>query len=99
MCQADWYVTFVTLAGVDPTDNWTDPDTKLVHNVDGINQWPSIVSGSTSARTLPTTHKSLLVDDGKGHMWKLINGNETRVRWLHCPLAALVCSVVLLTER
>ena len=51
--------------------------------VDGINQWPSIVSGETSPRTLPTTHKSLLVDDGKGHMWKLINGNETRADRFH----------------
>jgi hypothetical protein len=83
MHVADWYVTFATLAGVDPSDKWTDPDTKLVHDIDGINQWPSIVTGSTSSRTLPTTHKSLLVDDGKGHMWKLINGNETRADRFH----------------
>ena len=80
---ADWYVTFSSIAGVDPADDWTDPETKLVHPVDGINQWPSIVSGETSPRTLPTTHKSLLVDDGKAHMWKLINGNETRADRFH----------------
>ena len=77
------YVTFSILAGVDPADDWTDPTTKQVHPVDGISQWPSIVSGATSPRTLPTTHKSLLVDDGKGHMWKLINGNETRADRFH----------------
>jgi hypothetical protein len=76
-------VTFATLAGIDATDRWTDPETQLVHDVDGVNQWPSIVSGSTSTRTLPTTHKSLLVDDGEGHMWKLINGNETRADRFH----------------
>ena len=80
MCR---FVTFCTLAGVDPTDNWSDPATGLVHNVDGQNQWPSITTGSTSPRTLPTTHKSLLVDDGKGHMYKLINGNETRADRFH----------------
>jgi hypothetical protein len=69
MHVSDWYVTLSTLAGVDPSDKWRDPVTGLVHNVDGINQWPSIITGSTSPRTLPTTHKSLLVDDNKGHMW------------------------------
>jgi hypothetical protein len=49
----------------------------------GVNQWPSIVSGTTAPRTLPTTHKSLLVDDGEGHMFKLINGNETRADRFH----------------
>jgi hypothetical protein len=83
MHVADWYVTFTSLAGVDPTDNWTDPATGLVHDVDGQNQWPSITTGRTSPRTLPTTHKSLLVDDGKGHMYKLINGNETRADRFH----------------
>lgn len=83
MHVADWYVTFSAMAGVDPHDEWADPDTGLVHNVDGVNQWPSIVSGVTSPRTLPTTHKSLLVDDGKGHMYKLINGNETRADRFH----------------
>ena len=78
MHVADWYVTFSTLAGVDPNDHYLDPQTKLVHNVDGMNQWPAIVSGRTTPRVLPTTHKSLLHDDGVGHMWKLINGNETR---------------------
>ena len=46
MHVSDWYVTFSTLAGVDPNDNWTDPATKQTHNVDGVNQWPSIVSGA-----------------------------------------------------
>ena len=63
------YATFCALAGVEPSDKWRDPTTKLIHDIDGINQWPSLATGVTSARTLPTTHKSLLVDDGKGHMW------------------------------
>lgn len=83
MHVSDWYVTFCTLAGVDPADKWTDPATGLVHDVDGQNQWPSISTGKVSPRTLPTTHKSLLVDDGKGHMYKLINGNETRADRFH----------------
>jgi hypothetical protein len=57
--------------------------TGLEHDVDGMDAWPSIVTGNTSPRTLPTTHKSLLIDDGKGHMWKLINGNETRADRFH----------------
>ena len=77
------YVTFSGLAGVDSSDKWSDPDTKFVHDVDGIDQWPSIISGEAQPRTLPTTHKSLLVDDGKGHMYKLINGNETRADRFH----------------
>ena len=86
------YTTFSLLAGIDPTDKWTDPDTKFVHDVDGINQWPSIISGKASPRTLPTTHKSLLVDDGKGHMYKLINGN---VRLLLLLLLLLLLVLVL----
>ena len=27
MHVSDWYVTFSSMAGVDPTDDWTDPDT------------------------------------------------------------------------
>ena len=50
---------------------------------DGMNQWPNILSGKPQPRTLPTTHKSLLHDDGQGHMWKLINGNETRADRFH----------------
>lgn len=83
MHVSDWYVTFCALSGVDATDKWTDPATGLVHDVDGQNVWPSITTGKTSPRTLPTTHKSLLVDDGKGHMYKLINGNETRADRFH----------------
>ena len=48
-----------------------------------MNQWPNILSGKPQPRTLPTTHKSLLHDDGQGHMWKLINGNETRADRFH----------------
>ena len=59
MHVSDWYVTFSHLAGVDPTDNWVDPDTQLVHNVDGVDLWPSIVSGTASPRTLPTVRARL----------------------------------------
>ena len=30
---ADWYSTFSTLAGIDPSDHYLDPATKLEHNV------------------------------------------------------------------
>ena len=43
--------------------------------IDGVDIWPSLMSG-TSAPTgrayLPTTERSLLWDDGEGHMYKLI---------------------------
>lgn len=80
---SDWYATFTTMAGLDPSDKWVDPNTTLTHDIDGVNVWPAISQGA-SAKTrewLPTTHKSLLWDqthlDG-GHMWKLVQGNETQ---------------------
>ena len=45
-------MTFATLAGIDATDRWTDPETQLVHDVDGVNQWPSLADAkTTSSRT------------------------------------------------
>ena len=65
------------LAGVDPTDDWVDPDTKVTHGIDGVDIWPSLMSPGGKTRParewLPTTERSLLWDDAKsGHMWKLI---------------------------
>eukprot|EP00040_Diaphanoeca_grandis_P035337 m.221881 g.221881 ORF g.221881 m.221881 type:complete len:651 (+) comp33356_c7_seq1:26-1978(+) len=73
----DWYPTFSNLAGVDPTDNWTDPSTSMTHPIDGVDVWPSLMAGTTPStptvrQYLPTTERSLLWDDGLGHMWKLI---------------------------
>ena len=36
---ADWYATFSTLAGVDPSDVWVDANTSLAHDIDGVNVW------------------------------------------------------------
>lgn len=81
---SDWYTTFTVMAGVDPRDDWKDPTTNITHPIDGINVWPALMSGKAAARLLPTTHKSLLHDDGSGkHMWKLIQGNETRADRFH----------------
>ena len=41
----DWYPTFCALAGVDATDNWTDPTTAKTHSIDGVNLWPFLVAG------------------------------------------------------
>jgi hypothetical protein len=62
---------------VDPTDDWFDPSTNLTHPIDGVDLWPSLIAGTTpstpTVRTwLPTTERSLLWDDGEGHMYKLL---------------------------
>ena len=78
---SDWYATFSKLAGVDPTDEYTDPATGLTHDIDGVDVFPAILAADATTREwLPTTHKSLLWDDTKssGKMWKLVQGNETQ---------------------
>ena len=82
---SDWYTTFATLAGVDPSDDWVDPNTNLTHPIDGVNVFPALVgaSGASTREWLPTTHKSILWDQTSaagGHMWKLIQGNETQAK-------------------
>ena len=83
---SDWHVTFSTLAGVDPRDDWRDPLTGLTHALDGVNVMPALLSDSAPTREwLPTTHKSLLWDQTatSGKMWKLIQGNETKAKRFH----------------
>jgi len=82
---SDWYATFSVLAGVSPVDKYVDPSTNTTHDVDGVNIFPSILSASAKTRVwLPTTHKSLLWDQTTttlgGHLWKLIQGNETQAK-------------------
>ena len=76
------------MAGLDPSDKWTDPNTTLTHDIDGVNVWPAISQGTGAATRewLPTTHKSILWDRTHlpgNHMWKLIQGNETQAMRFH----------------
>ena len=69
----DWYPTFCGLAGVSATDDWTDPSTNETHPIDGVDIWESLINDSAPPREwLPTTERSILWDDGEGHLWKLI---------------------------
>jgi arylsulfatase B len=82
MYITDWYPTFCNLAGVDPSDAWVDPSTQAVHDIDGVDVWPALSSGADGISApvrewLPTSERSLLWNDGAGHMWKLI----TSGRW------------------
>ena len=68
---------------MDPTDDYTDPSTNAVHPIDGVDVWTALAAGTDGVTDpvrewLPTTERSLLWNDGKGHMWKLI----TSGRWL-----------------
>ena len=59
----DWYHTLTKLAGIDPTDDWTDPETELVHPIDGVDIWPSLMGTGKPERVwLPTTCRSILWD-------------------------------------
>ena len=78
---ADWYHTLSKLAGVDPADDWTDPETKLTHGIDGVDIWPSLMgTGKLERDFLPTTCRSILWDTSTAaqrtgsarKMWKLI---------------------------
>jgi hexosaminidase len=80
---SDFYVTFATLAGVDPTDPYTDTN-GMVHDVDGIDVWGALMARRTSVNTvtrqrwLPTTDSSLIFDDDSDpqqrRMWKYYGG-------------------------
>jgi hypothetical protein len=77
---ADWYATFSTLAGVDPTDDWKDVN-GTVHPIDGENLWPVLTQGANVKREwLPTTPQSILFTTG-AHMWKLITLETQTVRF------------------
>lgn len=81
MYITDWYPTFCNLAGVDPTDDWVDPVTKATHPIDGVDMWDAIFQGPDGVTSpvrewLPTSERSLLWNDGKGHMWKLVTGGR-----------------------
>ena len=80
---ADWYPTLCELAGVDASDNWEDPATKVVHPIDGESLWATLLSGGKTPlkrEWVPTTKTSILHDTrarGGSTIWKLIT-NETR---------------------
>ena len=54
-----------------------DPSTNETHPIDGVNLWPFLVAGDGGGvapprQWLPTTERSLLWDDGEGHVYKLV---------------------------
>ena len=67
---ADWYATFCSLAGVDPTDEAAAKAN--LPPIDSLNMWP-LISGqnSTSPRTdIPASHNTLISGD-----YKIITGS------------------------
>ena len=73
---ADWYSTFCSLAGVDPTDEKA-AEAKLPP-IDSLNVWP-LISGqnTTSPRTdIPITYESLISGD-----YKILTGTVHSAGW------------------
>ena len=73
---ADWYSTFCSLAGVDPTDE-SAAKAKLPP-IDSLNMWP-LISGqnSTSPRVdIPVTYETLISGD-----YKIITGKISHAGW------------------
>ena len=68
----DWYATFSTLAGVDPTDDVYIGG--VLRSIDSVDVWPMLIGANlTQPRPItPTTEASIVhvADDGK--WWKLI---------------------------
>ena len=72
----DWYATFCSLAGVDPTDK--EAAKAKLPPIDSMNMWP-LISGqnSTSPRTdIPASNFTLI----SGH-YKIITGNVNMSTW------------------
>lgn len=69
----DWYPTLCKLAGVDPTDDWTDGN-GTVHPIDGVDVWDTLMSGTndTGREFLPTTERSIIWYKPGNPMYKLI---------------------------
>ena len=82
LSHQDWYPTFVSLAGVDPSDPVTMQG--KVRDIDGVNMWPALSGkNATSPRPiLPTTQWSLLHDrrESGGRLLKIITGSY-RSNW------------------
>ena len=73
---ADWYATFCSLAGVDPTDQKAAKAN--LPPIDSMNMWP-MISGqnSTSPRVeIPVTNSTLISGD-----YKIITGELSRAGW------------------
>lgn len=54
-----------------------DPATNVAHPIDGVDVWAALSAGTDGVTSpvrewLPTTERSLIWNDGKGHMYKLI---------------------------
>lgn len=83
---ADWYPTMSALAGVEAADEWVDPTTNQTYGIDGVNLWPTIVTGEENRplrEWLPTTERSLLWDDRANNaMYKLVV-NESQTNRFH----------------
>ena len=73
---ADWYSTFCSLAGVDPTDEQAAATN--LPPIDSLNMWP-LISGEnlTSPRVdIPVTNKTLISGD-----YKIITGRVANAGW------------------
>jgi len=76
MHLADWYVTFSSIAGVDPADDIAVADG--LPDIDALNLWP-LLSGETNESPrmeLPISGNTLIIGD-----YKLIVGNQRYAVW------------------
>eukprot|EP00039_Didymoeca_costata_P030023 m.27570 g.27570 ORF g.27570 m.27570 type:complete len:537 (-) comp7908_c0_seq1:65-1675(-) len=73
---ADWYHTFASLAGVDPTD--TEAAKANLPPIDSIDMWPLITGKiTTSPRSTILVTSSLLIHN----QWKYCEGNMIEASW------------------
>ena len=74
MHMADWWVTLARLAGA---SNTNDPVVVngSVHDVDGVDMWPSITGANTTSPRpwLPTTEGAILWQQPDGAIFKFIS--------------------------
>lgn len=69
----DWYATFSSLAGVDPTDVPAAAGNPTVPASDGLNMWPVIAGiNTTSPRTSAALTASTVVVSAGADLWKYI---------------------------
>ena len=73
---ADWYATFCTLAGVDPTDKRAAKAN--LPPVDSLNMWPFISGGASDSprRDIPASYKTLISGD-----YKILTGIVAYAGW------------------
>ena len=73
---ADWYATFCSIVGVDPTDN--EATKAKLPPIDSLNMWP-LISGKN--KTSPRVEMALSNDTLISGPFKIITGNANQAGW------------------